>query len=270
MGTVKKQVYDPHLLYHAINITVELEYKVPMQRIYDILVVVERNNEKLVDKITPNEVLELLKELGDALENSIMEDTTSTDGSTNLQAKIKELLRLLGCELSDAELNQILKGEMSLDDALSRQARLAWMIIFDIDEDGKSRPDKEIVEHMLLCAETIALETVDLKIQRLAIDNDIRTRQRNGSAVLTKSDNIKTIYRAEAARLDPAVLEQKRNKLRLYIAHMQGYDRDRDRDGGRGVDMTTGIVIDFGDIFIADKGALMEMERNNIEIADIR
>ena len=63
MGTVKKQVYDPHLLYHAINITVELEYKVPMQRIYDILVVVERNNEKLVDKITPNEVLELLKEL---------------------------------------------------------------------------------------------------------------------------------------------------------------------------------------------------------------
>ena len=71
--------------------------------------------------------------------------------------------------------------------------------------------------------------------------------------VLLKSDNMKTLYRANKIQYDPVELDKKRVKLKLYIAHMQGYDRDRDRDGSRGIDMSTGEIIDFGDIFIADK-----------------
>ena len=71
----------------------------------------------------------------------------------------------------------------------------------------------------------------------------------------------------------PVELEQKRRKLKLYIAHMQGYDRDRDRDGGRGINMVTGEIIDWGDIFIADKehGAVLEdQNRDGIDRIDIR
>ena len=53
---------------------------------------------------------------------------------------------------------------------------------------------------------------------------------------------------------------------------MQGYDRDRDRDGGRGVDMTTGEIIDFGDIYIADKehGCFInDIERDGIDMRDL-
>jgi hypothetical protein len=54
---------------------------------------------------------------------------------------------------------------------------------------------------------------------------------------------------------------------------MQGYDRDRDRDGSRGIDISTGEIIDFGDIFIADKehGAILEDRMNDgIDREDIK
>jgi hypothetical protein len=271
MSLAIKESYDPHLLYHAINIVVELEYKVPMQKVYDVLAIVEKNNEKSIDKISPQEVLNIMKLLGDNLEGTILTDVPC-DGN-NLQSKIKELLRLLGCVLSDAELNRILKGELTLDDALSKYAKIAWMMIFEIDEHGKSRPNRIMVEHMLMCAQTIAIENVEIKMQRLLESNRAQERNNRTIAVLEKHDNMKTLHRTTAERTDPVLLEQKRNKLRLYIAHMQGYDRDRDRDGGRGIDMTTGYVIDFGDIYIADKehGSVFEdREHDGIDMRDIK
>jgi hypothetical protein len=278
METLTKQVYDPHLLYHAINITVELEYKVPMQKIYDILEIVENENKKNIEKISPQEVLILLKTLGDNLENSVSTDDLPDENNTNLQAKIKEVLRLLGCTLSDRELNNILKGEISLEDALSKQARLAWTLIFEKDKDGRSRPNKEMVEHMLWCSQTIAIENVECRIQRAMENYRINQKyqrekpQLQNDNLIQRQGNLKVTSQSEKERNDPIILEKKRNKLRLYIAHMQGYDRDRDRDGGRGIDMVTGMVIDFGDIYIADKShghVIEDHDKDGIDMADI-
>jgi hypothetical protein len=273
MNVIEKKTYDPHLLYHAINITVDLEYKVPMQRVYDILEILDENKEGSDElQVDPKEVETLINTLGSALENSLL--TNDPDENTNLQSKIKELLRLLGCVLSDQELNQILKGELSLDDVLPKHAKTAWIMIFKRGKDGKYRPNKEIVDHMLLCSQTWAMENLEMKIQRNLIDQTYQKREqlRSGPVVLQKGENHKTISQKEKEKNDPIILEKKRNKLRLYIAHMQGYDRDRDRDGGRGIDMTTGLVIDFGDIYIADKshGSVIEdHNRDGIDLADI-
>ena len=275
MRTLVKQEYDPHLLYHAINVAVELEYKVPMQKVYDILVLVDKSNEKSVEKISSQEVMVLLKALGDGLENTVM-STSSDDcdgNNSNLQAKIKELLRLLGCSLSDKELNMILKGELELDKALSKQARIAWNLIFDKRDNDRYRPNQELVDHMMWCSRVIALENVEMKIQRSMEERRQINQSRQIAVALPKNEYVVGIARTRREELDPVLLEEKRNKLRLYIAHMQGYDRDIDRDGGRGIDMTTGLIIDFGDIYIADKqhGSVIEdIEHDGIEMADIK
>jgi hypothetical protein len=281
MGRTVEQ-YDPHILYHAINLTVELEYKIPMKKIYKILEKVEEQNKKNETKISPQEVLELLQTLGDSLESSVESDVSAgpcdgVDGdgsnSVSLQEKIKELLRLTGCTLSEKELNRILKGEISLDDALSSKAKAAWLIVFDIDEHGKFRPDREVVDQMLWCTQSLALENIEVKLERYQINKEIDAKNRiHTQGMLQKNDNLKTLFRSEKERNDPAVLDEKRRKLKLYIAHMQGYDRDRDRDGGRGIDMTTGEIIDFGDIYIADKehgSFIHDLEHDGIDIADI-
>ena len=266
MAMMIKQEYDPHLLYHAINMTVELEYKVPMQKIYNILALVEDSNQRDVYKVKPSEVLELLKTLGRKLENSVLDDDPPSGSS--LQEKIKELLRLLGCTLSDQELNKILKGELDIDQVLSKQAKSAWITIFDLGKDGKYRPNKEIVENVMICSQAIALESVELQIQRAMEDRQMlrKTRQHN---ILYQD---KTVRRQEREKYDPVVLDKKRAKLKLYIAHMQGYDRDRDRDGGLGIDMTTGEIIDHGDVYIADKehgSVIHDVGRDGIDMADI-
>ena len=273
MSAYVKQEYDPHLLYHAINITVELEYKIPMQKVYDILVVVEKNNKKSVDKISPKDVLILLETLGKNLEEDVLNDENGSEDS--LQSKIKELLRLMGCELSDHELNKILKGEITLDSALSKRAKAIWLIVFEQDDHGKYKPNKEMVDHMLFSAAWIANESVELKMQNSIEHYRIQRVEQlyRNNPVLRKSLQEQILEKTEKEKNDPAVLEKKRNKLRLYIAHMQGYDRDRDRDGGRGVDMTTGHVIDFGDIYIADKshGSVIEdVDRDGIDMSDIK
>ena len=113
MGRTVEQ-YDPHILYHAINLTVELEYKVPMKKIYKILEKVEEQNKKNETKISPQEVLELLQTLGNSLESSVDSDLPygpcdgvdgEGNGNVSLQEKIKELLRLTGCTLSEKDLN---------------------------------------------------------------------------------------------------------------------------------------------------------------------
>lgn len=276
MGAMTKlkqeKVYDPHLLYHAINITVELEYKVPMQKIYSILERVDAVNEKRTDKIKPQDILEILKEMGDKLEESVLSDEPSDE--TSLQAKIKELLRLLGCTLTDQELNKILKGEVSINEALSKKARAAWLIVFEQNENGKFIPNKELANEMLFCTQLIAIENVELKMQRLMEGYRVTeaNRQMRDNGMLQKNENIKVLDSQFRESTDPILLDKKRNRLRLYIAHMHGYDRDRDGDGSRGIDMTTGYIIDFGDIYIADKehGCVIEdRAHNGIDMSDI-
>ena len=57
MKTTNLKKYDPHLLYHAINITVELRYKVPMQKVYEIIEAAEEHNKNSDDKITSNDII---------------------------------------------------------------------------------------------------------------------------------------------------------------------------------------------------------------------
>ena len=271
MKTTNLKKYDPHLLYHAINITVELRYKVPMQKVYEIIEAAEEHNKNSDDKITSNDIIELLENLGSALESSVLTDEPSEEDT--LQSKIKELLRLLGCVLSEQELNKILRGEMTIEEALSTKAQLAWKLIFKKDEKGRSRPDQDLVNLLMFCTQEIAIENVELKIQRVLENYKLENKRHMQEGVLLKSDNMKTLYRANKIQYDPAELDKKRVKLKLYIAHMQGYDRDRDRDGSRGIDMSTGEIIDFGDIFIADKehGSFIDDRANDgIDRADIK
>lgn len=254
----RNREYDPHLLYHTINITVELEYKVPMQKVYDLLYLLEEKNQGTADKIQPTEVLELLKLMSGELADTVGDE--DPEDKNDLPSKIKELLRLLGCYLTKEELNAILRGEVPLDKALSPKAKAAWLIIFDRDEMGKFRPNKEVVNELVWLTEKIAYETIENQIQRNLEGYKSRARKElENEGILLKNENIKTIHRKDEYT-DPRILEQKRINLKLYIAHMQGYDRDRDRDGGLGIDMSTGEIIDFGDIYIADKehGAVLE------------
>ena len=169
MFMVNSQIYDPHLLYHAINITVELKYAVPMKRVYNLLEILSDGKDRKVS-ITPNEILEVLNKLGTNLEDTILSDEPC-DGDS-LQSKIKELLRLLGCNLSDVELNKILKGELSLDEALSKTAKIGWLMVFEVDENCKYRPNDQIVEQMLWLSQSIAVESIENKIQKtMQIDN---------------------------------------------------------------------------------------------------
>lgn len=266
MTNITKQEYDPHLLYHAINITVELEYKVPMQKIYNILVLVEESNQQDVHQVTPEDVLSLLSALGNKLESGELSDTPP-DGNS-LQEKIKEILRLLGCELSDQELNKILKGEISLDQALSKQAKVAWLTVFDLGNDGKYRPNREIIDNVLICSQAIALEGIEMQIQRAMTDRQIRHKVRQQNLMYQERD----VRKYEKERYDPVALDRQRKKLKLYIAHMHGYDRDRDRDGGLGIDLTTGEIIDYEDVYIADKthgNFIHDIDRDGIDMKDI-
>lgn len=258
----RNREYDPHLLYHTINITVELEYKVPMQKVYDLLYLLEEKNKGVVDKIQPVEVLELLKLMSETLADTVNDE--DMEDKNDLPSKIKELLRLLGCYLEKEELNAILRGEIPLEKALSPKAKAAWLIIFDRDEMGKFRPNKEVVNELVWLTEKIAYETIEVQIQRNLEGYRSRTRRElENEGVLLKNENLKTIHKKDEYT-DPRILEKKRIDLKKYIAHMQGYDRDRDRDGGIGIDMSTGEIIDFGDIYIADKehGAVLE-DRNH-------
>ena len=277
-----KPEYDPHILYNAINLTAELQYKVPMQRIYDILVIVEKKNKGKKDKaemITPEDIMKLLNILGDLL---IKDASDSPCDTSSLQAKIKELLRILGCTLSDQDLNKILKGQISITDVLSKDAQLVWQLLFDVDAQGKMRPDHEMADHLLISMQNIAIENIERQMESQLIENRNRKMSAHQRAqnILLRDENLKTLFRTDEEKkrsrgedIDYVELDRKRAKLRLYIAHMQGYDRDRDHDGSRAVDPTTGYIIDYEDAYITDKiysGAILE-DRNtdDLEVHEI-
>lgn len=251
-----KAEYEPHLLYEAINITVELQYNVPLKTVYAII----EQNEQKQNKLTMKELADLIKTLGRSFQQRVIKrrDDEANEEEIDLKTKIKLMLELLHCELSNDELNQILKGELALEDALNKQALAAWNMFFTIGDDGKMRPNKEMVEQMTMIMQDFALLDLNQKY-KMELMNQTRTRMKEiESGDYYSKDNIKSerakkmsITQGEEKLLQ---LDRQRKKLKLYIAHMQGYDRDRDHDFGRGINMETGDVIDFGDIYLADKG----------------
>lgn len=273
MGALQKQAYDPHLLYHAINLTVELQYKVPMQKIYDFLAKLEEISPGSVGKMKVEDLANLFNILSKRLEE--LSETEEYYECKTLQEKIKMILRMMGYSLSDQELNQILRGELELDKVFTKEAKTVWLLMFSKNAKGLYVPDKEIVDHVLHMTQNIAIKTLDLQMQESLEHYKIKQHNR---VILEAAQNsrtnpaIRNSLKIRKEYEDPLTLDKKMNKLRLYIAHMQGYDRDRDRDGGRGIDMTTGIVIDFSDIYIADKihGAVIEdIEHNGLDVRDL-
>ena len=83
--------YDPHLLYHAINITVELKYNVPMQNVYNLLDLFAQKGMD-IDKLPQEKIISTISALGKGLENTVLDEDNTSD-CTSLQVKIKELLR---------------------------------------------------------------------------------------------------------------------------------------------------------------------------------
>ena len=259
--------YDPHLLYHSINITVELEYNVPLKTVYRI---VEENEKKpKEERLSMQELIVLIRKLGQSLQTKVLnQDESEQDEEIDLKTKIKLMLELLHCELSNEELNKILRGELALEDALNKEARVAWKLFFEKNNKGKMVPNKTAVNQMLALTENFAFMDVNQQYKReLASRTKARMMQVNN--VYNSKDNLKTerarkeiIERSGDEKL--ILLDKQRKKLKLYIAHMQGYDRDRDGDGGRGINMETGEIVDFDDIYMADKG-LDEYLRSEID-----
>lgn len=257
--------YDPHLLYQAINITVELQYNVPLKVVYQMI----EENEKKEEKLSFNELVSLIKSLSKSFQNKIFsKEDSSSEETLDLKTKIKLMLELLHCELSNDELNKIIKGELSLDEALNQQARIAWKLFFSKDKDGKVRPNQSLVDHMMTLMQDYALLDINEKYKRELL-NQTKNRIReieNGDYISNgniKSERTKKELNVVSQDEKLILLDKQRKKLKLYIAHMQGYDRDRDHDGGRGVNMETGEIIDLEDIYMADKGVNEYLEKDN-------
>ena len=264
----KLKQLDPHLMYYAINITVELKYTVSTQLIYNVLERMEKQSKRKADAAMMNGVVDMLKSLGGKLESTVL--TEEPYECKSLQEKIKELLRLLGCTLSPEELNQILKGTLTIEGVLSKKAQQLWMLIFDLDDKNHYRPNPELVDNLIWCVKEYAMATLDIKLEKAMREYQISRVKKDR---YENAMQARVLKERQKAYETPVELEQKRRKLKLYIAHMQGYDRDRDRDGGRGINMVTGEIIDWGDIFIADKehGAVIEdQNRDGIDRIDIR
>lgn len=259
-----KNGYDPHLLYQAINITVELQYTVPMTLIYNLLLklkIKRRHGEK---EPTIDEVVRLLALIGDTIQedSSLME---IEDTEQDLQTKIKYMLKLTKCKLSPQELNRILKGQLSIKDVLHKEAQLAWSIMFE-EKEGRYIPDARSVSWLL----DITQEHVMGQMLKEYNNNCFKYAQAKEKRHSNYAVHANT--KTERAKEDPIVfleknksLEEKLRKLRLVIAHLQGYDRDRDGDGERGIDPETGYIRDFDDVFMANNLFDDSIERQEYE-----
>ena len=275
--TSQKKSYDPHILYLALNIEAELKHMLDARRIYKILETMPRS---VVNTSTAEEMAGLFRLLGKTIAesadcNNDMDDAEEIGGEEKrtLRQRIREILSLTGCELSTDELNQILSGKVSPEKAMSKKSVTAWNCIFTKTEQGRYIPDSRAVESMRLAMTTVAIRLLEEKqlelIRNAGSEKFVEYGYKSPIRSFREPQKDSILQKEES----PAELERKANKLRLYIAHMQGYDRDLDGDGGRGIDPQTGIVIDYSDIYIADKshGAIIEdKDRDNvIDIEDI-
>ena len=246
-----KNGYDPHLLYQAINITVELQYTVPMTLIYNLLLKLKLKRKAGEKEPTIDEVTKLLTLIGDTIQDdsSLME---IEDTEQDLQTRIKYMLKLTNCTLSPQDLNRILRGQLSIKDVLNKEAQLAWEIMFE-EKDGRYIPDSRSVSWLLDITQEQAMG------QMLKEYNNNCFKYAQAQERHLDGKHTHTNVKIERATNEPSVfmernktIEEKLRKLRLYIAHLQGYDRDRDGDGERGVDPETGYVRDFDDVFMAN------------------
>lgn len=259
-----KNGYDPHLLYQAINITVELQYTVPMTLIYNLLLKLKLKRRDGEREPSIDEVVKLLALIGDTIQedSSLME---IEDTEQDLQTKIKYMLKLTKCQLSPQDLNKILKGQLSIKDVLSKEAQLAWHIMFE-EKEGRYLPDARSVSWLLDITQEHAMGQM-LKEYNNNCFKYAQTQEKHHSRNI-RSVNVKM----ERTEEEPSVLlkknktlEEKLRKLRLMIAHLQGYDRDRDGDGERGVDPETGYIRDFDDVFMANNLFDDNLERQDYE-----
>ena len=89
-----KNGYDPHLLYQAINITVELQYTVPMTLIYNLLLKLKLKRRDGEREPSIDEVVKLLALIGDTIQedSSLME---IEDTEQDLQTKINQMISMI-------------------------------------------------------------------------------------------------------------------------------------------------------------------------------
>lgn len=223
-----------------------------MTLIYNLLLKLKLKRKDGAKEPTIDEVVKLLALIG----NTIQEDSSLMeieDTEQDLQTRIKYMLKLTKCKLSPQDLNKILKGQLSVKDVLNKEAQLAWDIMFE-EKEGRYIPDARSVSWLL----DITQEHAMGQILREYNSNCLKYAQAQQKHLDVKNNRQHNV-KIERAEKEPIVfmernksLEEKLRKLRLYIAHIQGYDRDRDGDGERGVDPETGYVRDFDDVFMAN------------------
>lgn len=259
-----KNGYDPHLLYQAINITVELQYTVPMTLIYNLLLKLKLKRKDGEREPSIDEVVRLLALIGDTIqEDSALMEIEDTE--QDLQTKIKYMLKLTKCKLTPQDLNKILRGQLSIKDALSKEAQLLWKVMFE-EKDGRYIPDGRSVSWLLDVTQEHAMGQMLKEYNNNCLKYAQAQERRYSHHIIP--DNVKT----ERAEEEPSILleknktlEEKLRKMRLLIAHLQGYDRDRDGDGERGVDPETGYIRDFDDVFMANSLFDDAIERQEYE-----
>ena len=246
-----KNGYDPHLLYQAINITVELQYTVPMTLIYNLLLKLKIQRKPGEKEPKIDEVVRLLSLMGNTLQDEVSA-VEIEDMEKDLQTKIKYVLKLTKCQLTPQELNQILKGQLSIKDVLTKEAQLAWNIMFE-QKDGRYVPSAQNTSWLL----DITQEHTLGQMLKEYNQNCLKYAQAQAKHLDNKAANVKTDRANKEAIVYMTrnkTLEEKLRKVRLLVAHLQGYDRDRDGDGERGVDPETGYIRDFDDVFAAVVG----------------
>lgn len=257
-----KNGYDPHLLYQAINITVELQYTVPMTLIYNLLLKLKLKRKEGEREPSIDEVVRLLSLLG----NTMQEDTALMeieDTDRDLQSRIKYVLRLTKCKLTPQELNKILKGQLSVKDVLNKEAQLAWAIMFE-EKEGRYIPAAQNVTWLIDITQEHAMGQMLKEYNK----NCFKYAHAQAKHLDRRAENMKIEKaepEAEVYMAKNKSIEEKLRKMRLYIAHLQGYDRDRDGDGERGVDPETGYIRDIDDIFMANNLIDDNIERQERE-----
>lgn len=271
--------YDPHLLYQAINITVELEYHVSMKLVYRILLTLSERRKPDEPEPSIDDLIKLVKAMYTAIDS---EGIDIGEVNQDLKAKIKLILKMLNCEMSNEDLNKILRGQVSINDALTKEAQLAWKLIFDKDDNGRAKPVNESINWLFILAEDFTVGKILEQKNQNYLKHCEAEKRKQIDFEQHAARNARTIHIREKDRERNSVnylkenetLDEKLRKLRLYLGHIQGYDRDLDGDGERGMDPVTGEIRDYGDIFLADKrysGAIVQdLDHDGLDIEDIK
>jgi hypothetical protein len=326
--TSKQHTYkDPHVLYEAFHLQSKLRYAVPLQMVYEM---VENEHEKarqgVENALTSKELFQLLRTLSDhmvadALKQAQTENSPYPE-SNELKDHVRKMLALLDVKLSSDTLNQIVKGELRLEDVMEKEGQDLWQSIFQKTDTGRYAPDIPSIQLLTSSTQALAMSSLERRIhevfenertmeleklqetQELArsykileevydleknyhlqpqreLEESLRLleTEREKFKVRLKTEtgvDIEKTYEVESTLDKENALrdmDRKQVELKLYVAHMQGYDRDLDGDGSGGINRATGEVIDYDDIYIADKAKHMqeeEREEDEILVRDIR